>query len=278
MLCHSTSCQPFYLTMNCDLLTLWSIYPIAERLASFLGRFDLVSLGRTSSSYRALLHGFDNGFDGVDQSLQNDAASSISSNIGVRTALRIGDNNSTARWLNLLRKGTRACGELACVCGTPQQGDHLIAGCNLLPCWFCSRPVCGYCDRYSRNRLVFDTQIYNYHYQALCSTCYPASSIKAARSRLPAGRQSQNERFRKCNCIWHEHTRVCLACRLRIEQGRDEGHMLNGVQGTLISCARIGCRRALLRPLKPWGARYHVTCILCGLPRELEVPIPLYVP
>lgn len=266
--------------MSCTLAQLWTIYPIAESMASSMGLFDLVNLARTSSEYRATLRGLD-----MPPSHDEEPRRT---NKGVRRSLCI-NAGKTLHWSNLTGKSIYWCEE-----NTPRSRYfHERPGWSspkdILPCRICSKPVCKNCNSdsllkplggrdnppFCREDYLFDERLYGQHYQSLCAVCCPQERIEKARSRFSSKPYDKRKHISLCRCNWPHNSRIraCLECRAHMRSDRETGRLLSRADPVPNSCARIACDNALWGFKRPWGRRHHTICIMCDLPREAEIPL-----
>lgn len=288
------------------LLHLLSIYPISSLLIPCLRKWDLISLSRTNTSFRAFFHGLD------------PPPSSQTLTKGVRPALFI-DVATTPKWIESYSECRIWCAELY-----HPTGFGATRGADIRPCRLCSRPICRDCQTVSRDQssrkdilryctqenieimttklkvlrvgstllpnLVHSQEFYRHHYIALCPRCCAASmqrtwqritnkpyhiSMSNAWAQTPKTLFHSRRSTYECRCDWpvDNALRVCLDCRVRMYQDREKGLLLRKEDAVPTTCARVGCEISLMGWERPWGRKGTVVCVLCGLPRKAARPL-----
>ena len=248
-----------------NLLDIITISSLLERLARFLSFGSLLSLSRTNSFYRAVLHGFSTLSSSTLHSSESEDALSISDdetlcfddnrslcptdsdtiysvndfaqdikNGGVRPALSIG-RHQTELWTNLKSISIIECSE-----------SFHKEGKNFDTCRICSMPVCEFCIiklSFSRMGSAFTSRE-----RHLCDGCVETGNPHGDKLRYgPHSGPTDYKNLKRCDCT-AKHRFICGECRdLHIRRHHDRVWL----------CAGYTCQNIIE---KVWGVRVCSWC------------------
>jgi hypothetical protein len=195
------------------LVDLLEQYPIIESLSCHLGLGDLIALSRTSSTYRAVLHGLPN-------SPPAGADAQCIAETSIRLCLNLGSAN-TRLW-KLLKANTRKiCSDSNHTKGGEPQG-----------CRICSMPVCGACvvkKSFAKNSNTFISRR-----RHLCDACWTQNMPHRERLRFAHGQpvRIHYAKMKMCYCTAKDGI-LCTACQRETQEYHES------------ACAGYGCSERL---------------------------------
>jgi hypothetical protein len=185
-----------------DIVSPW---PIASNISHHLGAGDLISLARTNSKLRAVLHGFEQPTPLEDWRLRN-----------ARTAIRCSVNvggHATPYWTSLKDATT-----FTCYSATHIRGD------KCRPCRSCSRPICETCIVRSSLKRGYENT-FHHRIRNLCPGCWQKGSPTKSRRYSLNSNRSHAEWYAgnklgdtHCICTLKADGWLCEECKDRQNQ------------------------------------------------------------
>lgn len=133
-----------------SLIILLEQYPILESFSFQCGLGNLIALSRTSTAFRALLHGFESTIS--DQEFIKDTK--------VRQGIRLGCHE-TQLWKNLKHNSRKLCSDPSHTRGGEPRG-----------CRICSAPICGACVVKKSFSLLRNDQTFPSRRRNFCAICW----------------------------------------------------------------------------------------------------------